>query len=370
MDAIDQLPAGERVHAACADNRRPTVDVVICAYTREREELLRRAIASAAGQDDAARVIVIIDHNPDLLAALRDGPELDPLVEIHANTHEQGLSGARNTGLALATAEVVAFLDDDAVAASGWLSAILEAHGDPDLVGTGGLVTPEWECGVQPSWFPDEFLWTVGCSYRGLPTMPGAEIRNPIGANMSFRRLPLAEIGGFRSGLGRIGTTPSGCEETEAAIRVRSRSPRARIVHLPNARVGHFVPQGRARWSYFRRRCVAEGRSKALVAASVGPGGALSSERHYVTQTLPAGVTRGVRAALRGDPAGLVRAAAILAGLTLTGWGYAAGRASARSGPTDTSSPPTGTGLRRWTGALAVGVIVVAVWRRIGEEPR
>lgn len=64
----------------------------------------------------------------------------------------------------------------------------------------------------QP-WLPREFMWTVGCSYRGLPTFPTA-IRTPIGDNMSFRRSAFTQAGPFTEGIGRLGTTPLGCEET------------------------------------------------------------------------------------------------------------------------------------------------------------
>jgi hypothetical protein len=86
------------------------------------------------------------------------------------------------------------------------------------------------------------------------------------------------------------------------------------------------VPRERTRWRYFGARCLAEGLSKAQVAQWTGPGEALATERAYVRRTLPAGVARGVAASARGDPAGLARAARIVAGLTLTVLGYLGGR--------------------------------------------
>jgi hypothetical protein len=92
------------------------------------------------------------------------------------------------------------------------------------------------------------------------------------------------------------------------------------------------VPAGRGRLGYFTSRCYAEGLSKARVSGLVGSDDGLSSERGYVTSTLPRGVLAGVADSLRGDFAGLSRAGAIVLGLAVTVAGYAAGRASLRRG--------------------------------------
>jgi len=364
MDGQDNREDRRGTGSGTAAQDLPAVDVIICAYTPAREAFLRRAIASVVDQDASARVIVVIDHSPELFATLSSDATLGPRVAIVENAYERGLSGARNTGIDCATAPVVAFLDDDARADAGWLAAIRRAHTDPSTVGTGGWVAPEWEDGVRPAWLPQEFWWVVGCSYRGLPTAPMAVIRNPIGASMSFARIPLQDVGGFRSGFGRIGTTPLGCEETEAAIRVRAAEPGSRIVHLTDTRVGHYVPRTRTTWRYFRDRCVAEGRSKAMVADAAGARDGLSSERRYVLRVLPGGVLRGLGDAASGDAAGLQRAGAIIAGVALTAGGYLAGRRElARAGGARAEAQATRPALRT---AVAVGAVMAGagVWAR------
>jgi GT2 family glycosyltransferase len=304
------------------------VSVIICAYTDRRWPVLVEAVASALAQRPAPReVVLVIDHNDALLA--RAGAEF-PDVVVVANAEGQGLSGARNTGVARAAGNVVAFLDDDAIARPGWLAALTEAYADAGVIGTGGVAVPRWETG-KPAWFPDEFLWVVGCTYRGLPE-EAAPIRNPIGANMAFRRAACTEAGGFSHGIGRVGKTPLGCEETELSIRVRAGNEGATILQVPSAAVDHLVTAERVRWSYFRSRCWAEGLSKALVTDSVGHDAGLSSERTYATRTLPVGVLRGLRDALRGDLSGLGRAAAIVAGLGITTAGFVRGTIARRRG--------------------------------------
>jgi hypothetical protein len=197
------------------------------------------------------------------------------------------------------------------------------AYGDPAVIGAGGPAEPAWD-GGRPRAFPSEFDWVVGCTYRGMPEQT-SPIRNPVGANMSFRREVFEAVGGFRHGIGRVGKRPVGCEETEFCIRAQAHFTDATIVYEPRARVRHRVPASRARWTYFRSRCYAEGLSKALVTSFAGRGPGLASERAYTLRTLPSGVGRGLRDALRGDLSGLGRAAAIVAGLAVTTVGYAVG---------------------------------------------
>ena len=296
--------------------------VVICAYTDLRWEQILAAVSSVHQQTrQADQCILVVDHNDLLLQRART--ELQG-VEVVANEHERGLSGARNTGVERARGEVVAFLDDDARAEPGWLEALVAPYTDPSVQGTGGVARPAW-AQARPTWFPPEFDWVVGCSYRGLPTEQ-AEIRNPIGSNMSFRRNAFEAAGGFVSAVGRLGTLPLGCEETEFSIRLRQRRPATRIVHVPDAVVDHAVGVERTTVGYFLRRCVAEGVSKATVSAHVGNADALASERAYTTRVLPAGFLRGLLpGALHGEGSPAA-SAMIAAGLLTTALGYLLGR--------------------------------------------
>jgi glycosyltransferase involved in cell wall biosynthesis len=301
------------------------MSVVICAYTTSRWEQLQAAVQSVLEQDPPPHeIVVVIDHCPRLEEWAR---ETFPARGVHVVTNEAapGLSGARNSGTAHSCGDVIVFLDDDAVAMPGWLAAHARHYANPDVIGVGGLVVPAWEDHV-PRWFPSEFGWVVGCSYLGQPTET-APVRNPIGANMSFRRPAIEAVGGFAKSLGRVGTSPVGCEETELSIRVSATHPDARILHEPSAQVRHQVPSERGTWSYFRRRCWAEGRSKAGVSRLAASRVALASERAYVRNILPDGVRRYLVEARRTrDLAHLLRAWAICAGLAITTAGYCAGQ--------------------------------------------
>lgn len=300
-----------------------SVSVVICCYTVDRWPQLLASVESALGQQPAAHeVIVVVDHCPALEDLVRD--HVGGRVRVVRNSARPGLSGARNTGVDASSGDVVAFLDDDAWAEPGWLRAHAEMYDDAGVVGVGGLVRPAWATGA-PRWFPPEFGWVVGCSYAGQP-VEVSEIRNPIGANMSFRRSALQAAGGFDEELGRVGGRPAGCEETELSIRITRRSPRARIVHQPAAVVNHHVTRDRSQPLYFRRRCWGEGLSKAKVRRLAGSRGALTTERAYVAHVLPRSVARGLADTFRSrDPWSAARAGAVVTGLALTSTAYAAG---------------------------------------------
>jgi glycosyltransferase involved in cell wall biosynthesis/GT2 family glycosyltransferase len=295
--------------------------VLICAYTLDRLDVLSQAIDSVRTQSLAAHEIVLsIDHSPELLAeAKQRWPDLS-LVE---NDEEQGLSGARNSGVGARGGEVIAFLDDDAVAAPDWLERLAEAYRDPNVLGAGGTVRPAWVEG-KPKWFPPEFDWVVGCTHSGMPRQREA-VRNLVGANMSLRRDALLGVGGFRHELGRIGTIPAGCEETDLCIRIGKRWPESKILYDPAAAVDHYVPAARGTREYFTSRCRGEGRSKAVLAGLVGADSGLEAERTYTSRTLPLGVLRGIGDAFRGDLSGLSRATMIVTGLFTTTAGYLSG---------------------------------------------
>ena len=115
-----------------------TVSVVICCYSGERLGDLLDAVDSVQGQTrPATEIAVVVDHNPALLEHLTaERPEL----LIVPNTEPVGLSGARNSGIAATTGEIVAFLDDDAVAEPDWLEHLMTSrlHVLPAAASEGG----------------------------------------------------------------------------------------------------------------------------------------------------------------------------------------------------------------------------------------
>ncbi|MFC7306924.1 glycosyltransferase family 2 protein [Streptomyces monticola] len=307
------------------------VSVVICVYTEDRWEDILAAVSSVRAQSLPAReTLLVVDHNQALLERLvREFKEARE-VRVLANAGPRGLSAGRNTGIAASYGEIIAFLDDDAVAERDWLLHFAAGYRDPRVMAVGGRTLPIWASGRRPGWFPEEFDWVVGCTYKGLPR-GRVRVRNVLGGNASFRRSAFDTAGGFATGIGRDGDKrPLGGEETELCIRLTRARPDAVLLIDDRAVIHHRVPAVREHFRYFRSRTYAEGLSKALVARSVGADKGLESERRYTTRVLPAGAVRGLRDALLGRPGGAGRAGAIVTGVLSAAGGYVLGTVRAR----------------------------------------
>ena len=304
------------------------VSVVICAYTDERwVDLLRSVDAAAQALDVDDQLIVVIDHNDELLARVArefaSSKRADVLVV--PSTETRGLSGARNTGIRHATGGVIAFIDDDAAIEPGWREKLIGHFGDSDVVAVGGYAEPVWPK-ARPQWLPPECDWTVGCSYVGLPTAV-ASVRNVIGCNMSFRRETLAAMGGFNTEVGRVGKHPVGCEETELCIRIAQQWSSKKILFDPDIRVKHYVSNDRTKLEYLIRRSFGEGISKRQISRLVGSKDATKTERSYLAKTVPSGLIYGVRQSLssharREEPGALFRSGVLALSVAAAGTGY------------------------------------------------
>ena len=298
---------------------RPTVSVVICAYTEDRWLQLKKSVASVEAQTvPPIEIIVCIDHNERLL---RNSEEYFgkgrpagamPLI-ILPNKYHGHLGAARNTAAEFASGEVLAFLDDDAAASADWLERLIAPYDDECVGAVGGAPFPVFEVS-RPRWFPHEFDWIFGCAYRGLP-LTRAPLGHLIGANMSARRSALQEVGGFHSD-----------HQDDMDMSHRIAYAQHRVLYEPLAVVHHFVPATRTTWHYFWRKCYFANRAKVEVFANMREASSLRAELTFVRRTLTIGVLAEIRHVIRGDLYGLARVGAMIAGITLAGLGHLSGR--------------------------------------------
>ncbi len=301
------------------------VTAVVCCFTEDRwGDVLDAVDGLDAQTEPPAAVLIVVDYNETLKQRLLAEYAGRADLSVVHNTGPQGLSGARNTAIAAASTSYVAFLDDDAVPDKRWLEELLVPFvRSPEVAVTGGRSVPAWPPSGRPAWFPEEFDWVVGSSYRGMPT-EATIVRNVHGCSMLFRRDVFTLVGGFADGVGRLGTLPLGCEETELCIRLKAARPEAEVWYVPESLVAHRVSDGRTKLRYFVRRCYAEGISKAQIGRLVGAQSATATEKSYVSGALLPAVlgSIGLR---RGRPVNPRLGAAIVLGLAVTVVGYARG---------------------------------------------
>lgn len=255
------------------------VSVIVSAYSRDSLDQVLKCIRSLTRQSLLPKeIILVLDPDQKLVDFYKSRLLGYAKVVVSEGF---GVSLARNAGVKNAKAEVVAFIDDDAFAKKDWLEKLVQNYDDPCVIGVGGSIRPLWG-GNRPVWFPEELNWIVGCSYRGLPECK-ANVRNPIGCNMSFRKSVFEKVGYFRSDIGRFGKKPLGSEEMELSIRILEKIPNSKIVYEPSAVVYHKVDKSRATPKYLLKRSFYEGLSKALVASSKqNSSTTLSTEKQYL----------------------------------------------------------------------------------------
>lgn len=319
----DEARAGTVTTAPLRRAGAPPVSVVIPIHSEERWEVFGSALQAVRQQDPApASVIVSVDHNLPLLR--RIGTAFPDVCTVE-NIFERGASGTRNSGALVADTPVLVFVDSDITVDEDWMARLLEPFSNPSVVGTGGFVTPFWSAGVPP-WFPDEFGWVVGVSYRGMPTET-APVRNVWSCNMAVRRDAFVAVGGFRVDFSKVGDSPKP-EDTDFCVRVTRAWGGGIWMFVPDAKVHHQIGRERSGFPFFVQRCFSEGMGKVALAHLNGGRRDLWDESNYVRRAAPAGAIRYARLAVYGrDGTSLRRCAAILAGLAAAALGAVAGQA-------------------------------------------
>jgi glycosyltransferase involved in cell wall biosynthesis len=144
----------------------PSFDFVVATVGRTDE--LARFLDSVAAQEYAAVRVIVVDQNEDgRLDAVAGGRRF----RIERIRGPLGLSRARNAGLALVEADLVAFPDDDCVYPPGLLAGVAERLGpDSGLAGlTGraedasGMSAASWQ--AERAILTDDNLWNRAISF-------------------------------------------------------------------------------------------------------------------------------------------------------------------------------------------------------------
>jgi glucosyl-dolichyl phosphate glucuronosyltransferase len=241
------------------------ISAVIC--THNRLGYARAALSSLLGQSLAPSVfeILVVDNASTdgtfdaLSAEFGQAPNLRLLREPRL-----GLSHARNTGWREAKGEFVAYLDDDAQAAPGWLEAVLAAFAlrQPAPGCVAGRILPHWEA-PRPAWLSDELALCLAILDWGEAPLVLGPDRHFAGANMAFPRRVIEAAGGFAEFLGRKGGTLLSNEEI--LLRRHLESQGLATLYAPEALVTHFIQAARLQPGWFTRRSYWQGVSEAVM---------------------------------------------------------------------------------------------------------
>jgi GT2 family glycosyltransferase len=221
----------------------PFISVVIC--TRDRLDQLAACLRRVGQQEYPRFEVLVVDNAPAgdevrvLSAAAPGGMPVRYLREARP-----GLSWARNAGVAAASGEIIAFLDDDEEPDRHWLAGLAAGFARARDIGcVSGMVLParlesraqEWfeECGGHSKGrgFSRAVFSAAGPQSPLFPLPPFG-----VGANMAFRREVLARIGGFDVALG-AGTPARAGEDTLALTMVLLAG--YRIAYEPAALMRH-----------------------------------------------------------------------------------------------------------------------------------
>ncbi|MEO1386104.1 MAG: glycosyltransferase [Cyanobacteria bacterium J06634_6] len=256
----------------------PLISAIIC--THNREEYLGAAIDSLLAQNMGKRgpnsyeIIVVDNASTDGTAAIAQARQNHPNFRyIYEST--LGLSVARNCGAQAAKGNIIAYLDDDAEASTGWLAALLGAfESNENIAIAGGKVTLIWPPGIQPPrWLSEDLASGLGAydlgdelTYIQQPSL------TPRGLNYAVRKSFLNAVGGFDTNLGRVGKNLLSNEEQHLTRLALNRQQQ--VAYIPEALAAHNVAPERTKPGWFLSRSWWQGISESYreqVSGNTGP---------------------------------------------------------------------------------------------------
>ena len=231
----------------------------VCIVTYERPDFLARCLRSLLETLSDDTEIVVVD------ASASDQREMvhavgASIVYVHAPHLAGWMTRSRNESLRWVHGDIVSFLDDDVVIRPGWEDGVRAAFSDTMVDAVAGR-TCNGVSGEEHYDRPIGRLLPDGTLTDGFASLPDrgtVEVDHGIGANMSFRRSVLAELGGFRDDY--PGTALR--EDTDMFLRIRAIG--GKTVFAPDAAVDHR-PAPHVRGARFDTRYKLYGRRNHMV---------------------------------------------------------------------------------------------------------
>lgn len=227
--------------------------IIVCTYNRAVS--LADTLRCLSAQETAPALeweIIVVDNNSrdDTRAVVESAQAGNPCIR-YAFEAQQGLSHARNHGIAVASGQIILFTDDDVCPEPDWVATVLSEMHRLQCDACGGYIAPVWEK-APPAWLTERFygFLAVRMDVQGpYPLRDKSEA--PFGANMAFRREVFEKIGVFDTNRGRKGNVLASGEDGDMFERTLNAG--FSVMWLPNARVHHKVEAFRVEKRYFRR---------------------------------------------------------------------------------------------------------------------
>ena len=246
------------------------ISVVVCTY--KRVGFLVNCLNALANQDfpkDGYEIVLINNNSPDNTEQVcQDFIISNPSLHIqYCLETQQGLSYARNRGIVLSKGEIIAFLDDDAIARPDYLQKMnIFFEDNPQAVACGGRIYPLFES-KRPKWMSKYLLALTSSIDMGDKVKRFSHKKYPIGANMVFRKFVFEKFGMFDVNLGRRGDNLEGAEEKAIFYKLYQNNLPA--YYVPDAIVDHAVPDKRLTYDFFKRQAYGVGYSERIRAKSI-----------------------------------------------------------------------------------------------------
>ncbi len=206
--------------------------------------------------------VIVVDNNSiDITKDVVQQFILSGLNVIYAYESNISLCASRNKGVRLSRGDIIAFMDDDALASPNWVHEIIKTYQIILADCIGGKVDLIWE-DKRPSWLTEDLFSYMSQLHYNTPDIK--VIRRPdylVGTNISFKRNVFDKVGFFSEGFSRKGEGLLTSDELDFCIRLEKVG--GLIYYSNSIQMSHVVMKSRLSKIYFLRRAFWQGVSDA-----------------------------------------------------------------------------------------------------------
>jgi len=219
---MKELPESER-------KIKNNIQISVVVPTYNREDAVKECIDSLISQEfpkDRYEIIIIDSSSTDSIKKFIELSYQLPNPEIrYFYQKKEGMSAARNLGIAKASGDIVYFFDDDCIADKDCLKTIYPAYDRKEIGGVEGRIAGYYSSTIVQKYGDYLFLKTNVKPGDLLPDMDG-----PITCNASYKKEVLLAVEGFDTQFLTM-------EDLDIALRIREKG--YFFKYMPSAVVYH-----------------------------------------------------------------------------------------------------------------------------------